>query len=681
MNILFIGNNITLCSPQPEIGWTGFCAMAASCEENDYVNILGKMLTADGKRIHSRAVNVSARKYSGFEREPDTFDYKKFFASDRDFCADVIVMRIIENVPDEKLELFGELYPQLIDYLCGERHPIVICTGSFWSNDRGDELIKAAAESRGAIFVSLKDLQDESYRAAGMFDDPFVAAHPSDKGMRAIAEHIYAALAEAGVTGASRVYPLPQGEKETDAFKCDVDGKENAVYTCRVSAIPFNRTWPGGQRPLDQTGEAYFTYFDIGAQADITVTVGRAFSEAVIRPLSKNIKITPVGQQLHFTVSEPGQYSLELDGREQNLHIFANPAQSYPSLPDTLYYGPGVHEGGDIVLHSGQTLLVDAGAVLHASVRCEDSENVRIIGRGVIDYSGFERHDPLIWGGDGLINLERCENVLIDGVILRDSSWWTITSMNCRNLRFNNVKAIGMWRYNSDGFDFVNSQNVRVTNCFLRNFDDVIVLKGLRIFKDIGGKNVSMNYERMNMQNYLIEGCVLWCDWGGALEIGAETVADEYSNIIFRDCDILRNSDGGLRIQSGDRAYIHNVLYENIRVEYSKYNRASVYQHSDAMKYEPEDVPSLPAVICGWMYRDMWTQDHIYGNIRDVTYRDIYVTADEGIPVPPVSFMSADEEHYFDRITIDGLYFNGRRLTAGEIPLKTNEFTREIKIL
>jgi hypothetical protein len=41
-------------------------------------------------------------------------------------------------------------------------------------------------------------------------------------------------------------------------YKVYVNGQEVPVYTCRISAYPFNRVWPGFQRPVAQTERASF---------------------------------------------------------------------------------------------------------------------------------------------------------------------------------------------------------------------------------------------------------------------------------------------------------------------------------------------------------------------------------------------------------------------------------------
>ncbi len=474
-----------------------------------------------------------------------------------------------------------------------------------------------------------------------------------------------------------KLYPIPEETKKCNHFSIKINAQPIEAYSCLVSAVPFNTPWPGHQRPTDQAEEASFVYFDTDEVVNIELEAWKDFSDIRIRPLSKNIKPEINGRNIKFSAGV-GQYTVELDGHHNALHIFINPIKEYNidiNDENVIYFGAGVHRPGAIELKSGQTIFVDAGAVVHASVRSENSENVKIIGHGIIDYEEFERHDPLQWEYDGLMNLVSCKNVTVDGVILKDSSWWTITAFNCENVLIDNAKAIGMWRYNTDGFDMVNSSNVIIRNCFLRTFDDSIVFKGLKIFKN--GEN--LGYDLKNVENHLVENCVIWCDWGRSLEIGAETCADEYVNIKYKNCDLIHNESVAMDIQNGDRANVHNVSYEDIRVEYSKYEKRGKIQENDDQKYEPRTEFDPAYLMFADMYVGVWSQDMIYGHTHDISYKNITVYMDEEVPMPLTQFRGGTPENWAENITIDNLVINGKKIRdLNETNYQPHEFSRNI---
>jgi len=675
MKILFLGNSITLHSPAPDIGWHGNYGMAASCEENDYVHQLCAKLETAGKCPQTRVRNVAE-----FERNPDGID-AEWFADDIAFDPDIVILRISENTPVDKLDAFAAAYEKLIRLFREIRDCRIFAVGSFWPRGRAEELLCAAAEAAGADYLSLSALHGHNqYQAIGQFEHEGVAGHPSDAGMAAIADIIYNGMEHAGLLQHADIAPLPQGEPTYDRYSVTVDGMEAPLYCVHVSAHPFNRPWPGHQRDIGQSELAAMLTLDMYAPMDIVVHTQTVVKKAVVRPLSAGVKTEIVGNEIRFTIRHPGQYSLEMDGRHYNLHLFANAPEEKQSKAYTYYYPAGIHDVGNLVLRSDESVYIEAGAVVFGAIQAYDAENIRIAGRGILDYSKLERPEPFAYEKTGLMNLVRCKNVTIDGIILRDSSWWTITSVNCQNLYFHNVKSVGMWRYNSDGFDFVCCQNVHVDGCFLRNFDDVIVFKGY----DLGefgitpvspdGK-VSPAYNLQNNENCLVENCVIWCDWGGALELGAETATDEYVNLVFRNCDIIHKSGGAMRMQSGDRAYIHQLLYDDIRVEYDGYEEYPMIQETDDAEFIVR-TPCISGVIEGWMYCGKWSNAGILGNVSDIIFRNISVYAEEGITCPAVCINGVDADHGFWNIQIENFTFNGEHV---EVPLQANEFT-DIKI-
>ena len=73
-----------------------------------------------------------------------------------------------------------------------------------------------------------------------------------------------------------------------------------------------------------------------------------------------------------------------------------------------------------------------------------------------------------------------------------------------------------------------NSQNVRITDCFIRSDDDCVVLKGL----DLDGPND-------NVENIVVENSVLWCDRAWIFLLGHESRAAYMRSITLRNLDVI----------------------------------------------------------------------------------------------------------------------------------------------
>ena len=108
-------------------------------------------------------------------------------------------------------------------------------------------------------------------------------------------------------TGAGVVsWPAPAGEKLFEDYTLRVNGQAVPVYSCRVSAMPFNQVWPGYQRPLDQTEFAGFAYWNMTGSVTVEVISKRAFKRVAVRPSSRAIRPAIEGQRIRFELSAPG---------------------------------------------------------------------------------------------------------------------------------------------------------------------------------------------------------------------------------------------------------------------------------------------------------------------------------------------------------------------------------------
>ena len=445
----------------------------------------------------------------------------------------------------------------------------------------------------------------------------------------------------------------------SDDYVVSVNGEDCDVRRCRVSAMPFNRAWPGKQRPIEQSEEASYIHFYADQIVTIRAVCKRTFETAILRPLSKQVAVERNGQELIFTLEEHGAYVLELDDEHHALHIFYDAPRSYPGKENaTYYFGPGVHFPGVITLKDNDSVYVDPEAIVFASVFSEGAENVHIFGGGVLDDSCEERITEGCYDGSskGNIRMYNSRQIVIEDVILLNSANWVLALFDCSDVTIDSIKITGQWRYNTDGIDLTNTSNVSLKNSFVRSFDDTIVIKAI--------------YDHDVCENITVENCVLWCGWGKTLELGLETAATEYRNIHFKNCNLIHNDGGAMAVSNGNYADIHDIYYEDIHVEYQANAMIGQCQHTDEEVYEVKK--GAMAHLMRISNQKMWVnygnlsiadeRDKKYGKCHDIIYKNIHVYLEKELPMPVLHFVSESSEAMIERITIDGVFVNGVRM-------------------
>jgi len=467
-----------------------------------------------------------------------------------------------------------------------------------------------------------------------------------------------AALASApsAWTANVRVCPAPEGENLSKDFRVTVEDQPVPVYLAKVAPADPARRW----KAMDDKGNsadyfelASFASFDMSGAVTVTVACPEAIQSAKVLPSSFGIAPTVEGGRLRLTLKEPGPLTIEVNGKWTGaLHLFANPLEvdpPRPGDPTVLYYGPGIHEVSHLVVTNNQTVYVAGGAVVRGVIRPEEKfqistysglrtysptfvlrgTNITFRGRGIVDGSlstTHARHLVLVEGQD----------VTLEGVILRDSSTWTVPIRQSDRVQVRNVKLLG-YRANSDGIDICNSRDVTVEGCFIRTLDDLIVVKTDR--------------EQGAARRIVAKGCVLWNEVAHALSIGAE-LREDVEDVRFTDCDVIHDlgREWTLRVYHCDSARIRNVRFDNLRIEES------------------------PRLISLWIGKAFWTRDEQRGHIEGVTFRNIRATANP----PHIELRGFDETHAVEQVGFEDVVVNGRPLAARDV--STNAFVRNVTI-
>ena len=499
------------------------------------------------------------------------------------------------------------------------------------------------------------------------------------------------------------VYPVVQNETVCHDYSVKINGAPAELNSARVSAIPFNRRWPGYQRDISQTELVNFLSMSADEPLTVEVTPNIPFDpeKVVVRPQSLGIKPQCENGKITFTLPGACYCTVEPFGRNHALHIFADPVKDYGvDIHDenVLYFGPGEHTADTIEMKSNQTIYLDEGCVLHAHIHAIDCDNIKILGRGIIDNSRKKEKILFELHAEGTrtavsnavrtrpIQLEYCTNIEIDGVTIRDSMVYNIHPRCCRGLHINNVKLIGNWRYNSDGIDMHNCEDVLIENCFIRTFDDCLCVKGMDCFYE-GDINQAV-YEATHrngqvyeeFKNVLVRNCVFWNDWGKCMEIGAETRAEKIYNVVFEDNDVIHVMNPVLDCANMDYADIFDITYRNINVEYDDTIPKYMIQRADAQPYENTDPDYAPALM------KVYIENHYEysvggkgrGKCHDITFENIHLYSRQQ---PFLHFIGYDETHLTENITVKNLYWNGKLVRSlDEVKYSANAFTKNIRL-
>lgn len=303
------------------------------------------------------------------------------------------------------------------------------------------------------------------------------------------------------------------------------------------------------QVDMDKVQNASMVQFDMGSPVEVMVKKNNGtVREVAIRPLSKGIEYKQIQNAILFTLEKPQYLSIEFNGdRLHNLHLFANPMETEKYEKETkgvMYFGPGTHRPKDlpnnqIRIPSNTTVYLAPGAVVKAKLVVDKAENVRIIGRGIIDHAvrGIEITDS--------------KNIWIDGITVMNPDHYTVFGGGSTGITIKNLKSFSCKGW-SDGIDMMCCRQVLIDNVFMRNSDDCIALYNHR-WNWWGGSS-----------DITVQNSILWADVAHPINVGGHGDPDSptgevIENLTFRNIDILEHDEddpiyqGCMTVDCGDK--------------------------------------------------------------------------------------------------------------------------------
>ena len=230
--ILFIGNSITFTKHDPNGPWPNDCGMAASAPGKDYTHLVTACIAqANGGRApEMRAENFW---YAGgqYEQRYAGFDPAVTLKPLISWKPDIVVIAIGENVENldtpAKESAFAASFEAMIEAF-QQNNAAVFVRGRFMGrNAVHDRVMRRCCVQTGAMFVGMDTpalgRDPLNYAAAEKdstgFTDSAILAHPGDRGMKAIADALFAAMkVHAGVEPAPVIQPALLGDKTLVAW-------------------------------------------------------------------------------------------------------------------------------------------------------------------------------------------------------------------------------------------------------------------------------------------------------------------------------------------------------------------------------------------------------------------------------------------------------------------------------
>lgn len=404
------------------------------------------------------------------------------------------------------------------------------------------------------------------------------------------------------------------------------------------------------QVDMDKVQDASMVQFDMGSAVEVMVKKNNGtIREVDIRPQVTAVRYEQKKNVITFTLDRPQYLSVEFNGdRLHNLHLFANPMETETYSEEekgVMYFGPSVHLPKDlpnnqIRIPSNTIVYLAPGAVVKAKLLVDKVENVRIIGRGILDHPvrGIEITDS--------------RNILVNGITVVNPDHYTVFGGGSANVTIQNLKSFSCKGW-SDGIDMMCCHDVIIDNVFMRNSDDCIALYNHR-WNWWGGTS-----------NVIVRNSILWADIAHPINIGGHGDPDSATgevieNLTFRNIDILEHDEddvlyqGCMAIDAGDKNKVKNILFEDIRVESIQEGRLFHINVRFNEKYDKQPGQSIDGV----------------------TFRNIIYN---GAGENPSLIKGLDKERMVKNVTFENVVINGEKMKElkGFI---TNEYVEDLEV-
>ncbi|WP_372649073.1 hypothetical protein [Draconibacterium sp.] len=489
-------------------------------------------------------------------------------------------------------------------------------------------------------------------------------------------------VSQNGVAQRSFVYYSTPLDNDADNAK---DIQNQVVRGINSNPVLSEFYADGKKLPMDTEQSCSYTCFSFSGKVQVKITGKESISSFKILPSSAGIVGEVEEGALTFSLEQPQKLGIVLNGDYLNpLFLFADASEV--GVPDkdaegtlviregddcealkqdakdasVVWFEPGVHDiGVAFQVYEGQTIYLEGGSYLLGTLHGYMAPNVTIKGRGILAGDAISRKSVLALKRETGFTKRIVERMRYHGINMlcaqNDSSWNAFADypgMGCDNLVIEgitianprqffiratgvpmtiyNVKMVGSWPYNTDGFSGIGQANTTVFDCFFHCNDDAIY---------VTPDNCHIHHCNFWQGN---NGCVFQFAWGSA----PKTQGGGF----IHDCNILHLGhveEANNRMVFGSRKRglgdIENIHFKNINIEGPVWS---------LIRLETNGGGEL-------------------GSFRNITFENIYVT---GLVLHKSTVISSkgksDDESstsWIENITLKNIKINDQNITADDI--------------
>lgn len=471
-----------------------------------------------------------------------------------------------------------------------------------------------------------------------------------------------------------KIVSPPQGVQLFDGISVKVQDVSLPLYAVKVNNV---HSW--SPNPTTSRSDSGVGYFSLKGKAQISVSAPNLTS-LTVRPLSAGISAVVSQNVATFSISSAGNYAIEPNGNpEQAIFLFISAAESQQlpqsNITNVIRFERGVHTSQNseyingnnaVVLSSDTTVVLDEGAVVRAKFVANNAQNITICGNGIIDGSTFVRNAST---GEVTVPLDfnYCTNVTFKDFSVLDPAGWCVNWYFCSDSNIDNIKIISS-RSNGDGISLQSCKNIAVQNCFLRTWDDSLVVKNYPQWSNRQNEGETCNITFSN--------CTLWTDLAQSMEVGYETVGQKMSDITFQNITVLHNFHKPvISVHNANNADIKNVVYDGVTVEDASMGLGDAGGNNQLCEFAVE-------------FSNNWSTQHkttALGSIDGIKVKNVTVLS--GNLIVPLRVAGSRDmrngfgatEHFVKNVEFFNVWIKGKPLSVSAV--NKNQYTQNVSVV